>query len=147
MEVRHEPHKSHHHLSTRTKWPAVGKVDSSSRQPSGSWQVLILSKAASYQSRSFCRGYVASSPHGAMYGSQVARIRHRDLSGGCALPSTCLFSIFFFFLAERNEHALYLPFRCLHLSCKRCPFLAVVRVNSAPQFGQVAFAAWPDFSR
>lgn len=35
----------------------------------------------------------------------------------------------------------------LHLSWSMCPFLAVVLVNSAPQLGQVALAAWPDFSR
>jgi hypothetical protein len=37
--------------------------------------------------------------------------------------------------------------RCLHFSCAICPFLAVVRVNSAPQFGHVDLAAAPDFSR
>jgi hypothetical protein len=37
--------------------------------------------------------------------------------------------------------------RCLHFSCAIWPFLAVVRVNSAPQLGHVDFAAAPDFSR
>ena len=37
--------------------------------------------------------------------------------------------------------------RCLHLSCRRWPLRAVVLVNSAPQLGQDAFEAWPDFSR
>lgn len=35
----------------------------------------------------------------------------------------------------------------LHFPCMRCPLRAVVRVNSAPQFGHVALDAWPDFSR
>jgi hypothetical protein len=35
---------------------------------------------------------------------------------------------------------------CLHLSCSKWPFLAVVLVNSAPQLGQDALVAWPDFS-
>ena len=43
--------------------------------------------------------------------------------------------------------AALLRFFFLHLSWRRWPFLAVVRVNSAPQLGQVALAAWPDFSR
>lgn len=37
--------------------------------------------------------------------------------------------------------------RDLHLSCAIWPFLAVVLVNSAPQFGQLDFCAAPDFSR
>jgi hypothetical protein len=37
--------------------------------------------------------------------------------------------------------------RGLHLSCAMCPFLAVVRVNSAPHLGQKLFEAVPDFSR
>lgn len=36
---------------------------------------------------------------------------------------------------------------CLHFWCSRWPFLAVVLVNSAPQSGQLALVAWPDFSR
>lgn len=37
--------------------------------------------------------------------------------------------------------------RCfVHLSCARCPFLAVVLVNSAPHLGQYDFADVPDFS-
>jgi hypothetical protein len=57
------------------------------------------------------------------------------------------------FLLRQGQFALSHPelpsvlFRfCLHLSCRRWPFRAVVLVNSAPQFGQDAFAAWPDFS-
>lgn len=37
--------------------------------------------------------------------------------------------------------------RGLHLSWAMCPFLAVVRVNSAPHRGQLLLAAFPDFSR
>lgn len=37
--------------------------------------------------------------------------------------------------------------RGLHLSCAMCPFLAVVRVNSAPHRGHVLLEAVPDFSR
>jgi hypothetical protein len=37
--------------------------------------------------------------------------------------------------------------RGLHLSCAMCPFLAVVRVNSAPHRGQKLLDAVPDFSR
>ena len=37
--------------------------------------------------------------------------------------------------------------RGLHLSCAMCPFLAVVRVNSAPHRGQELLEAVPDFSR
>lgn len=37
--------------------------------------------------------------------------------------------------------------RGLHLSCAMCPFLAVVRVNSAPHRGQMLLDAVPDFSR
>lgn len=36
---------------------------------------------------------------------------------------------------------------CLHFWCSRWPFRAVVLVNSAPQSGQLALVAWPDFSR
>ena len=35
----------------------------------------------------------------------------------------------------------------LHLSCAKCPSLAVFLVNSAPQRGQTDFDEVPDFSR
>jgi len=43
--------------------------------------------------------------------------------------------------------AIYELRRCLHFSWAMWPFLAVVRVNSAPQLGQTDFVAAPDFSR
>lgn len=60
-----------------------------------------------------------------------------------------LFFVLFFFSSyalahdELVEGCLF----CLHFWCSRWPFRAVVLVNSAPQSGQLALVAWPDFSR
>ena len=43
---------------------------------------------------------------------------------------------------QRSEEA-----RALHLSCAKCPSLAVFLVNSAPQRGQTDLEEVPDFSR
>jgi hypothetical protein len=58
-------------------------------------------------------------------------------------PPKCMIPVCFLYRPPKIHEFL----RDLHLSCAMCPFLAVVRVNSAPQFGQLDFCAAPDFSR
>lgn len=62
------------------------------------------------------------------------------------------FSLFLLLLPLSRAAQLLLVEGCLGLFClhfwwSKCPFLAVVLVNSAPQSGQLALAACPDFSR
>lgn len=67
------------------------------------------------------------------------------ISGLVVVFVFCLFLLHRFVSAhdELVEGCLF----CLHFWCSRWPFRAVVLVNSAPQSGQLALVAWPDFSR
>ena len=85
--------------------------------------------------------------------SRTCPIKHRSLRKSmytkddnivsfCRRPSsTCVKQFLTGWLASYESR------RCLHFSCAMCPLRAVVRVNSAPHFGQVGLEATPDFSR
>ena len=76
------------------------------------------------------------------------KVKHRNPSSHQNVSGTFSLALHYEVdVADSVEQPVLFLRRCLHLSCAKCPFLAVVRVNSAPQFGHIALVACPDLSR
>lgn len=87
-----------------------------------------------------------------MYGhqKQVRNDWESDVPG--IMQATKCVGLFFFcfiliLLCPAHEELVEGCLFCLHFWCSKWPLRAVVLVNSAPQSGQLALVACPDFSR